>query len=50
MSPVGRRTQIFAVATDPEVDLMRMRQAFCGKQLQYKPSILKTKVQWGEEQ
>jgi len=27
----------------PEIDMMRMRQAFCGKQLQHKPSILKDK-------
>ena len=34
-------SQIFAVATSPEFDLMRTRQAFCGKQPQHKPCIWK---------
>lgn len=36
-------SQIFAVAMGPEIDLMRTRPAFCGKQLEHKPSILKDK-------
>ena len=41
-------SQIFAVAMSPEIDIMRTRQAFCGKQLQHKPSILKDKSAVGE--